>query len=247
MRLISIFSMAGLLAGCVSKSEVDALEARLSSIEEKVDKLATAGPSKSSAKGGASDEDEKAAAALYGEINKLMSEDNATAAKAKLKELNAKFGNTRSAARAKRLSAEIEVVGKSASTFGGNSWAQHWFVGETGDVDLTSGVDLVVFWEIWCPHCRREVPKLEEMSKEYRGKMDIVGLTRLTRNKTPEEVQKFIDESQLSYPIAKEDGSVADHFAVSGIPAAALVKDGTIVWRGHPGRLSEDTIKKHIN
>ena len=50
-----------------------------------------------------------AAAALYGEINKLMSEDNATAAKAKLKELNAKFGNTRSAARAKRLSAEIEV------------------------------------------------------------------------------------------------------------------------------------------
>ena len=77
--------------------------------------------------------------------------------------------------------------------------------------------------------------------------MDIVGLTRLTRDKSPEEVDAFLKENKVTYPVAKENGKVAQHFAVSGIPAAALVKDGTIVWRGHPGRLSDETIAKHIN
>ena len=246
MRLMSVLAMVGLLTGCANKSEVEALEARIDSLEEKLDKLSAA-PSKSGAKSAASDEDEKAAAALYGEINKLMGADDYDGAKAKLKELTSKYGTTRSAARAKRLAAELEVVGKSATSFAGNDWAESWFVGESSDVDLTSGVDLVVFWEIWCPHCRREVPKLEEMSAQYKGKMDIVGLTRLTRDKSPEEVDAFLKENKVTYPVAKENGKVAQHFAVSGIPAAALVKDGTIVWRGHPGRLSDETIAKHIN
>ena len=246
MRLMSVIAMVGLLVGCASKSEVEAREARLDSIEEKLDKVASA-PARSGKTAGASDEEEKAAAALYGEINKLMGTDDYDGAKAKLKELNSKYGKTRSAARAKRLAAELEVVGKSATSFAGNAWADSWFVGDSADVDLTSGVDLVVFWEVWCPHCRKEVPKLEEMSAKYKGKMDIVGLTRLTRDKSPEEVDAFLKENKVTYPVAKENGKVAEHFAVSGIPAAALVKDGTIVWRGHPGRLSEATIAKHIN
>jgi thiol-disulfide isomerase/thioredoxin len=242
MRIISLLAMVGLLIGCASKSEVEALEARLNSIEEKIDKLATGSPGKA-----VPDADEKAAAAIYGEINKLMSADDYDGAKAKLKELNTKYPKSRSAARAKRLGAELEVVGKSTASMAGNAWAESWFVGDSADVDLTSGVDLVVFWEVWCPHCKKEVPKLQKMSEQYKGKMEIVGLTRLTRKKTVEEVAKFIAENDLTYPIAHEDGSVAEYFAVSGIPAAALVKDGTIVWRGHPSRLSEATIEKYIN
>jgi hypothetical protein len=36
---------------------------------------------------------------------------------------------------------------------------------------------------------------------------------------------------------------VASHFGVSGIPAAAVVKGGKVVWRGHPARLSEQMLK----
>ena len=46
--------------------------------------------------------------------------------------------------------------------------------------------------------------------------------------------------------MAKEGGDVSKEFAVSGIPAAAIVKDGEIVWRGHPGRLDDDLINKLI-
>ena len=36
---------------------------------------------------------------------------------------------------------------------------------------------------------------------------------------------------------------MSQHFNVSGIPAAAVVKDGKIVWRGHPARLTDEMIQ----
>ena len=34
--------------------------------------------------------------------------------------------------------------------------------------------------------------------------------------------------------------------ATGGSPAAALVKDGKIVWRGHPATIKKDAIKKQL-
>ena len=52
----------------------------------------------------------------------------------------------------------------------------------------------------------------------------------------------------VSYPIAKESGdALSKHFGVRGIPAAAMVKDGKVVWRGHPARLTDDMIEGWIN
>jgi hypothetical protein len=46
--------------------------------------------------------------------------------------------------------------------------------------------------------------------------------------------------------VAKENGQVAPRFNVSGIPAAAVVRDGVIVWRGNPAGLSEAAWKQWI-
>ena len=46
----------------------------------------------------------------------------------------------------------------------------------------------------------------------------------------------------MTYPTAKENGDLSKHFNVSGIPAAAVVKGGKVVWRGHPGRLNDSMI-----
>ena len=73
--------------------------------------------------------------------------------------------------------------------------------------------------------------------------LQMVGLTKITRSATEEGVTAFIKENKLSYPMAKEGGDLSKTFNVSGIPAAAVVKGGKIVWRGHPGRLTDDQIK----
>ncbi|MDP6931333.1 MAG: TlpA disulfide reductase family protein, partial [Myxococcota bacterium] len=95
-----------------------------------------------------------------------------------------------------------------------------------------------------CPHCQKEVPKLEKTHQDYKGRMNVIGLTKLSKGVTAEDVNTFISEKEVSYPMAKENGDVSKHFAVQGIPAAALVKDGKIIWRGHPAGLNDEKLDK---
>ena len=109
---------------------------------------------------------------------------------------------------------------------------------------LSDGTTLLVFWEEWCPHCKREVPKMQAL---YSGLKDdglqVVGLTKITRSSTEEKVTSFIAEKEIAYPVAKETGELSQYFNVSGIPAAAVLKDGKVVWRGHPAQLNEAKLK----
>ena len=57
-------------------------------------------------------------------------------------------------------------------------------------------------------------------------------------------MRKFIEEHRLEFPLAKEDGKVATYFGVGGIPAAAIIKEGTIVWSGHPANLTAAVLNK---
>jgi thiol-disulfide isomerase/thioredoxin len=101
----------------------------------------------------------------------------------------------------------------------------------------------VVFWEVWCPHCKREVPKLDEMYAKYKGQgLNVVGVTQVSNGKTDEEVAAFISENHVSYPTAKVGPELPNAFAVQGIPAAAVIKDGKVVWRGHPAQLNDEMI-----
>ena len=76
--------------------------------------------------------------------------------------------------------------------------------------------------------------------------LQILALTRLTRGSTDETVREFIDQNGLGFPIAKENGILSSHFAVAGIPAAAVVMDGEVIWRGHPALISDQLIESWL-
>jgi thiol-disulfide isomerase/thioredoxin len=139
------------------------------------------------------------------------------------------------------LSREMEVVGKpTPQDWGIEKWYQG---GSEGSLD-DGGTTLLVFWEAWCPHCKSEVPRLQKVYDDFKGKgLMVVGLTRITKTATEESVQSFISDSKVGYPIAKETGAVAEYFNVKGIPAAAVIRDGKIIWRGHPLRLTDEMLK----
>ena len=116
------------------------------------------------------------------------------------------------------------------------------------EVELTSGsTKLLVFWEVWCQYCRQEVPKVQAMYSTLKEEgLQVVGLMQINKNTTEAQVLEFMAQQDIAYPVAKEDGSLSAHFNVSGIPAAALVKDGKVVWRGHPARLSGAEVRKWL-
>jgi thiol-disulfide isomerase/thioredoxin len=181
----------------------------------------------------------------FGKIRKLVSDGKMEEAKTKMTTFLEKYGATDTAKAARRMHQEVlSVIGKEAPA----EWGiEKWFQGEA-EVDLASDkTTLLVFWETWCPHCKREVPKLESIYNALKDQgLQVVGFTRITKSSTEEIVQQFITDNKITSPIAKEDGKVGGHFSVRGIPAAAVMKDGKVIWRGHPGELDEAKLKRWL-
>lgn len=138
--------------------------------------------------------------------------------------------------KSKREKEEEEIVGKEAKLV-----AVEWIQGESKLEDHEA--TLLVFFEEWCPHCKREVPLLQGKVEEFGPQgLGVVGISQLTRDTPPAKMQKFLEGNGIEFPIAKDDGTMSKHYGVSGVPAAAMVKDGKIVWRGHPSRLNDAMI-----
>ena len=241
-----IFS-ALLFTGCATADQVKELNEKVETMEKKLAELEKAPAAKPAAAGAATadTEAETAAQALLKEMQTAMGSNDITTAKAKYAEIEKKYSSTRTFRRASKMGKELEVFGKKAPA---SLTVDEWYIGDASAVNLSKGVSLLVFWEVWCPHCKREVPNVQKTYDTYKSKgLQLVGLTKLTRGKSKEDAMSFLQEKNVTYPIAKEDGSLSSHFNVSGIPAAAVVKDGTIVWRGHPARLTDEMLTGWLN
>jgi thiol-disulfide isomerase/thioredoxin len=224
------------------KTDIDALSKQVGALDAKVSALSTGGKSAAAA----TPEQESKARETADQMKEHISKGEMVEAKQLMTQISSKYSNTNVyRSLQKRTAPELAVIGKKVGTSKVAQHIEHWFV--DGTVSLDQGVTLIVFWESWCPHCKREMPELIELHNARSGQgLKILGLTRLTKSSTQEKVTAFVDEKGLNYPVAKENGKVAPLFNVSGIPAAAVVKDGEIIWRGHPNGLSDELWDKWL-
>jgi thiol-disulfide isomerase/thioredoxin len=223
---------AGLaVAGCApanEKEEIAALKERVDSLETQVQALRAIGPGR--------DELEAEARDAYLRVSEMKQEGKIDEAKAELASIGNKYANTGSGRPIQALARELAVIGMD----GPSDWGiEKWFQGREA-IDLHgNGTMIVVFWESWCPHCRREVPKLQALYEQFKGQgLQMIGLTKVNRGATEDSVMDIVAQNNVKYPIAKENGLASEYFGVSGVPAAAVVKGGKVIWRGHPAKIT---------
>jgi thiol-disulfide isomerase/thioredoxin len=157
-------------------------------------------------------------------------------AKLAFDELMRLYPNTRAASQALRLSQELAIIGQPVGAAPG---ILQWFSGGPDDLHLDQGVTLIVFFEQWCPHCQRELPQLQGFTEVAGQPVEVLALTRINKTSTVQNTAEFLLQNGITYAVAQEDGVFYERAQVYGIPAAMVVKDGVIVWRGHPAALSE--------
>ena len=228
------------------EERMQALEGRIATLERTLAQRLAAIEQKIAAGGSAAAANplEGEAQTAFAGISRTVAAGDYDKARTEMAEFMKKYASTNAAKRARRLHDELSVIGKEMPA----EWGiEKWYQGEK-DVDLAGGkTTLLVFWEEWCPHCKREVPELQELYTQHKADgLQMIGFTKITRSSTEEKVTAFISDTGVGYPIAKEDGSVSRHFNVSGIPAAAVIKDGKVVWRGHPAQLNQDKLKSWL-
>lgn len=66
--------------------------------------------------------------------------------------------------------------------------------------DYRGKVVLVNFWATWCPPCRKEVPDLIRLQREYRSRgLQVVGITYPPQKLA--EVRRFVRRMKVNYPV----------------------------------------------
>ena len=78
---------------------------------------------------------------------------------------------------------------------------------DSWDAEVLQGKSLVMvdFWAVWCGPCKMIAPIVEELSKEYDGKVKVV---KLNTDENPE---------------------VSGRYQIMGIPTLMFFKDGKVV------------------
>jgi thiol-disulfide isomerase/thioredoxin len=110
-------------------------------------------------------------------------------------------------------------------------------------VDLKAGkgktIYVVEFWATWCPPCRRTIPMLTQLQKQYKDKqVVIVGIS----SEPVATIKPFVQQmaGNMEYTVAADnDGQTTraypGAFGIETIPQAFVVnKDGVIAWQGNP-------------
>ena len=76
--------------------------------------------------------------------------------------------------------------------------------------DYGGKVVVVDIWATWCGPCRREIPHLVALDKEFKGRgVEVIGLTTEDPAKDVEKVRQFVSEFKINYPIGWANGEFA--------------------------------------
>ena len=100
--------------------------------------------------------------------------------------------------------------------------------------DLHGKVVLVNFWATWCPPCREEIPELIELSKRYKDKLLIIGVSM--DDAPAGEVRQFARQIGITYPVVMGSGAIeAEYGGVPALPTSFVISpDGRVVQK-HAG------------
>ncbi len=89
--------------------------------------------------------------------------------------------------------------------------------------DLANKVVIVDFWATWCGPCREEIPHLNKLYAELKGKgLEIVGISMDVDG--TDAVKDFAREFRIQYPIVLGDEKIAEEFGgIIGLPTTFII------------------------
>lgn len=110
--------------------------------------------------------------------------------------------------------------------------------------DFKNKIVIVDFWATWCGPCRKGIPDLVSIQKEYGKDVVVIGITV---DDELAEVPPFAKKYNINYPILYADKKVIKDFGgIEAIPTSFIIdKKGNIVDK-HVGLVAKSVYEKKI-
>jgi peroxiredoxin len=101
--------------------------------------------------------------------------------------------------------------------------------------DFFGKVAVINLWATWCGPCRREIPELVKLNKEFHSRgVEMIGLSTENPEASAEKVRKFIQDFQIDYRIGWAPAEVGEPLMQghNAIPQIFVIsRDGFILKR----------------
>lgn len=144
------------------------------------------------------------------------------------------------------LSLMVAGLGFSGEAFPISALPTTWVSGERPTAWAKGELVVVECWASWCRPCMRAIPHLEQLWQTLKGeRVRVIGVN-VGERLAPKDIRALLDKQPTppTYAIASDpEESLRKRLGFQGIPFAIVVRDGEIVWRGHPVRLTADQLR----
>jgi peroxiredoxin len=112
--------------------------------------------------------------------------------------------------------------------------------------ELKGKVIALNFWFVECKPCVMEMPELNELVEEFKGK-EVLFLSIAINKK--DQLKKFLKSTEFNYEVIPNGQTTADSFAVKGFPTNVIIdKNGIIQYVSTGiGPNNKDNLQKEIN
>lgn len=134
---------------------------------------------------------------------------------------------------------------------GGAIPVEQWVNKAPKPEDLAGKYVLVEMWATWCPPCRRSLPYLNFIAKQYKDDLVVVSICETDEKAIRNMPSGRLDPDNVEYFVAVDTGRrLANKLGVRGIPHAILLEPsvGGVVWEGTPTapryELDDKTLEK---
>lgn len=103
---------------------------------------------------------------------------------------------------------------------------------------------LVSLWAVWCQPCKRELPALQDISRQRQD----LAILAVNIGDDPEKVRSFMQENGLAISVAiDENGALLEALDAATVPVTVLFDtDGKILW-SHLGAVNADQVNDALD
>ncbi|MHA7836448.1 MAG: TlpA disulfide reductase family protein [bacterium] len=109
---------------------------------------------------------------------------------------------------------------------------------------------IVDFWATWCPPCELQMPVLDALWEDERAQpreqpeLSVIGVSVDTI--ASDEIERWVRERDLHYPIALGDQELARKFGVIGFPTLFVIDPEGRIHTRHTGVLDRPSLEEII-
>ncbi|MBP2239460.1 peroxiredoxin [Cytobacillus eiseniae] len=107
---------------------------------------------------------------------------------------------------------------------------------------------LLNFWATWCPPCKDEMPHMEKLYQKYNNDgFEILAVNVMTSEKDPKNVNHFIEDYQLTFPIPIDEKGIVFHdYAILGYPTSFFIDSDGVIRKKVMGPVNEEEMEIEI-